>query len=606
MSNKNKKIESFKQSISSTLKAISKNKDINVQFGNQIEKKDSNQVNLPLPSIQLEDMEKNEIRGLADSLALKFKNHNLEIHNSIKPKSKNSNNIFNSIEAARYESLGIIEYKGKKNNIKNNIIKKYKKTNLSKNLKKEEVAFEDAVQIIMQEKLTNQKLPNELKQISNAWRDDLEPIIKENIDDLIININKQKDFSNLSLNLVEKLESIQIQTETEDDENSDDDQNDQENENQGNEEKNQNLDKKDDTSSEEEISSESDETDNEIIDDENSESDNSREANPFYIPPKDNKENFTYNAYTKKFDETIYAQDLCDLEELSRLRQNLDKQIENMDNIISKLANRLQRKLMAQQNRWWEFNLEEGILDSARLPRIIVNPLQSLSYKKEIESEFKDTIVTLLIDNSGSMRGRPITVAALSADILARTLERCGVKVEILGFTTRSWKGGKARDEWIKNGRPANPGRLNEIRHIIYKSANSPWRRSKTNLGLMLREGILKENIDGEAIEWASERLNKRPENRKILMVISDGAPVDDSTLSTNSGSYLDKHLRNIIKKIEINSNIELLAIGIGHDVTRYYNQALTIIEVDQLGGAITNQLAILFDKKNTRKYKKY
>ena len=606
MSNKNKKIESFKQSISSTLKAISKNKDINVQFGNQIEKKDSNQVNLPLPSIQLEDMEKNEIRGLADSLALKFKNHNLEIHNSIKPKSKNSNNIFNSIEAARYESLGIIEYKGIKNNIKNNIIKKYKKTNLSKNLKKEEVAFEDAVQIIMQEKLTNQKLPNELKQISNAWRDDLEPIIKENIEDLIININKQKDFSNLSLNLVEKLESIQIQTETEDDENSDDDQNDQENENQGNEEKNQNLDKKDDTSSEEEISSESDETDNEIIDDENSESDNSREANPFYIPPKDNKENFTYNAYTKKFDETIYAQDLCDLEELSRLRQNLDKQIENMDNIISKLANRLQRKLMAQQNRWWEFNLEEGILDSARLPRIIVNPLQSLSYKKEIESEFKDTIVTLLIDNSGSMRGRPITVAALSADILARTLERCGVKVEILGFTTRSWKGGKARDEWIKNGRPANPGRLNEIRHIIYKSANSPWRRSKTNLGLMLREGILKENIDGEAIEWASERLNKRPENRKILMVISDGAPVDDSTLSTNSGSYLDKHLRNIIKKIEINSNIELLAIGIGHDVTRYYNQALTIIEVDQLGGAITNQLAILFDKKNTRKYKKY
>ena len=604
MSNKNKKIENFKQSISSTLKAISKNKNLNVQFGNQVEKNDSNQVNLPLPSIQLEDIEKNEIRGLADSLALKFKNHSKAIHNSTKPKSKNSYNIFNSIEAARYESLGIIEYKGIKNNIKNNIIKKYKKTNLTKNLKKEEVAFEDAVQIIMQEKLTNQKLPNELKKISDVWRDDLEPIIKENIEDLITNIDKQEDFSNLSLNLVEKLESIQVQTEIEDDDNKDNDENDQENENQGNEEENQNLDKKDDTNSEEETSSESDETENEIIDDEDSESDNSREANPFYIPPKDDKDHFNYNAYTKKFDETIYAQDLCDLEELSKLRQNLDKQIENMDNIISKLANRLQRKLMAQQNRWWEFNLEEGILDSARLPRIIVNPLQSLSYKKEIESEFKDTIVTLLIDNSGSMRGRPITVAALSADILARTLERCGVKVEILGFTTRSWKGGKARDEWIKNGRPANPGRLNEIRHIIYKSANSPWRRSKTNLGLMLREGILKENIDGEAIEWASERLSKRSENRKILMVISDGAPVDDSTLSTNSGSYLDKHLRNIIKKIEIHSNIELLAIGIGHDVTRYYNQALTIIEVDQLGGAITNQLAILFDKQNTRKQK--
>ena len=604
MSNKNSKIENFKKSISSTLKAISKNKNLHVQFGNQTEKKESNQVNLPLPSIQLEDMEKNEIRGLADSLALKIKNHNTKIHNSIRPKSKNGSNIFSSIEAARYESLGIIEYKGIKNNIKNNIIKKYKKTNLSKNLKKEEVAFEDAVQIIMQENLTNQKLPNDLKQISDVWRDDLEPIIKENIEDLITNIDKQKDFSNLSLNLVEKLESIKVQTEIEDDENNDNDENDQENEEQGNEEENQNLDKKDDTSSEEEISSESEEADSEIIDDEDSESDNSKEANPFHTPPKEDKEHFNYNAYTKKFDETIYAQDLCDLEELSRLRQNLDKQIENMDNIISKLANRLQRKLMAQQNRWWEFNLEEGILDSARLPRIIVNPLQSLSYKKEIESEFKDTIVTLLIDNSGSMRGRPITVAALSADILARTLERCGVKVEILGFTTRSWKGGKARDEWIKNGRPANPGRLNEIRHIIYKSANSPWRRSKTNLGLMLREGILKENIDGEAIEWANERLIKRPENRKILMVISDGAPVDDSTLSTNSGSYLDKHLRNIIKKIEMHSNIELIAIGIGHDVTRYYKQALTIIEVDQLGGAITNQLALLFDKKNNKKHK--
>ena len=293
---------------------------------------------------------------------------------------------------------------------------------------------------------------------------------------------------------------------------------------------------------------------------------------------------------------------MCDQDELIRLRSNLDKQIDNMDNIISQLANRLQRKLMAQQNRWWEFNLEEGVLDASRLTRIIINPLQSLSYKEEIQSEFKDTIVTLLIDNSGSMRGRPITVAALSADILARTLERCGVKVEILGFTTRSWKGGNARDEWIKNGRPSNPGRLNEIRHIVYKSASNPWRRSKTNLGLMLREGILKENIDGEAIVWASDRLNKRIEKRKILMVISDGAPVDDSTLSTNSGSYLDKHLRQVIKKTEANSNIELLAIGIGHDVTRYYKQALTIIEVDQLGSAITNQLAILFDKNKKNK----
>ena len=600
MTNKKNIIENFKQSISSTVKAISKNKDLNIYFGKNTEKKDDNQVSLPLPSVHLEDMEKNEIRGLADSIALKFKYHDEKTHISKKPKSKSGDSIFTAIEESRYESLGIIEFTGIKNNIKNNILKKYKNNSLSNNIKKEEVAFEDAIKIIMQENLTDQIFDEDIKKIGNAWRAELEPIIKENINNLKANINNQDKFSKLSLDLVEQLESIQAQTEIDEDENNEDEntENDQENENKENNEENQNLDKKDDTSTEEELSSESEDTQTEIIDDENSDSENSREANPFYIPPKENKEPFNYNAYTRKFDETINAQELCDIEELSRLRQNLDKQIDNMDNIISKLANRLQRKLMAQQNRWWEFNLEEGILDSARLPRIIINPHQSLSYKKELESEFKDTIVTLLIDNSGSMRGRPITVAALSADILARTLERCGVKVEILGFTTRSWKGGKARDEWIRNGRPANPGRLNEIRHIIYKNANSPWRRSKTNLGLMLREGILKENIDGEAIEWASNRLNKRHENRKILMVISDGAPVDDSTLSTNSGSYLDKHLRYIIKNIETNSNIELLAIGIGHDVTRYYKQALTIIEVDQLGGAITNQLALLFDKK--------
>ncbi len=605
MTNKNNKIENFKKSISSTLKAISETKNLNINFGNNTDDKDLNEITLPFPSVQLEDMEKNEIRGVADSLALKIKYHDEKIHHSIKPKSKSANKIFNTIESARYESIGIIEYKGIKNNIENNILKKYKNNNLKKNLKKEEVQFEDAVQIMLQENLTGKKFHKDLNQISNVWRDELEPIIKENINLLKTKIDSQKDFSNLSLELVKKLQSIQSQNELEDDENDETDNNDENEENKkhDNDDDNQNLDKNEASNPSEELSSESEDIENDGLEEDNSDSENSKEANPFYIPPKEDKQNFIYKAYTKKFDETIYAQDLCDQEELIRLRQNLDKQIDNMDNIISQLANRLQRKLMAQQNRWWEFNLEEGILDPARLPRIIINPLQSLSYKKEIESEFKDTIVTLLIDNSGSMRGRPITVAALSADILARTLERCGVKVEILGFTTRSWKGGKARDEWIKNGRPTSPGRLNEIRHIIYKSANTPWRRSKTNLGLMLREGILKENIDGEAIEWASDRLKKRPENRKILMVISDGAPVDDSTLSTNSGSYLDKHLRKIIKKVEINSNIELLAIGIGHDVTRYYKQALTIIEVDQLGGAITNQLAILFDKKNTKKY---
>ena len=600
MTNKSHKIEVFKKSISSTLKAISKKKDIHINFG--AEKEISNEtVTLPIPSIKLEDIEKKEIRGIADSLALKFKYHDKKLHEKLKPNSKMINKIFDSIEDARYEAIGINEYSGIKNNLEINMESKYKNIQINKN----DVAIEDSAKLIIQEKLTNKKLSKDLHKIVDVWKNDIESAINKNIEELQLNIHKQKDFSNISLKLAEQLQSIQAEVDVEEDnQNNNDEDLDNENQDQNQDQENddQNL-NEENSETEENLSMEQEETDTDIIEDENSDSENSKDANPFYSPPQEEKDNFIYDAYTKKFDETISAQDLCDQDELLRLRANLDKQIDNMDNIISQLANRLQRKLMAQQNRWWEFNLEEGVLDASRLTRIIINPLQSLSYKEEIESEFKDTIVTLLIDNSGSMRGRPITVAALSADILTRTLERCGVKVEILGFTTRSWKGGKARDEWIKNGRPSNPGRLNEIRHIIYKSASNPWRRSKTNLGLMLREGILKENIDGEAIAWATDRLNKRSEKRKILMVISDGAPVDDSTLSTNSGSYLDKHLRQIIKKTEANSNIELLAIGIGHDVTRYYKQALTIIEVDQLGSAITNQLAILFDK-NKRKVK--
>ena len=603
MSNKKDQVNDFKKAISSTLRAISKKKDIDINFGADTAI-DSNSVTLPLPSIKLEELEKKEIRGIADSIALKFKYHDKKTHATLKPKSKVAKNIFDSIEDARYESLGIIEYNGIKSNLDKNMESKYKNNKVNKLINRNEVSIEDAAKLIIQEKLTDKTLSKDLLEITNTWRKDLEPVIKKSIEELKYNIFKQKDFSTVSLKLSKELQSIQAEADIEQD-NKDD--NDEDSDNQEDEqEKNNNEENQDiseqESETEENLSSEQEDTDTDIIEDENSESENSKDANPFYSPPAEDKNDFKYNVYSQKFDEIVHAQDLCDQDELLRLRGNLDKQIENMDNIISQLANRLQRKLMAQQNRWWEFNLEEGVLDASRLPRIIINPLQSLSYKKEIESEFKDTIVTLLIDNSGSMRGRPITVAALSADILARTLERCGVKVEILGFTTRSWKGGKARDEWIKNGRPANPGRLNEIRHIIYKSANNPWRRSKTNLGLMLREGILKENIDGEAITWATDRLNKRSEKRKILMVISDGAPVDDSTLSTNSGSYLDKHLRQVIKKTESNTNIELLAIGIGHDVTRYYNQALTIIEVDQLGGAITNQLAILFDKKIKKK----
>jgi cobaltochelatase CobT len=304
-----------------------------------------------------------------------------------------------------------------------------------------------------------------------------------------------------------------------------------------------------------------------------------------------------YKAYTNRFDEIIDADELCDPEELQRLRDYLDKQLQNLHSVVARLANRLQRRLMAQQSRSWEFDLEEGVLDPARLPRVIIDSQQPLSFKQEKDMAFRDTSVTLLIDNSGSMRGRPITVAATCADILARTLERCGVKVEILGFTTRAWKGGQAREAWLQAGKPTNPGRLNDLRHLIYKSADAPWRRARKNLGLMMREGLLKENIDGEALDWAHQRLLGRPEQRKILMMISDGAPVDDSTLSVNPGNYLERHLRYVIEEIETRSPVELIAIGIGHDVTRYYRRAVTIVDAEELGGAMTEKLAELFDE---------
>jgi cobaltochelatase CobT len=322
------------------------------------------------------------------------------------------------------------------------------------------------------------------------------------------------------------------------------------------------------------------------------------DGDPPTAPPQfpDSEASKDYRIYSRMHDEQILAEELCDEQELERLRSYLDKQLEPLKGAVSRLANKLQRRLQAQQNRSWEFDLEEGILDAGRLARVVTNPMTPLSFKMENDTEFKDTVVTLLIDNSGSMRGRPISIAAISADVLARTLERCNVKVEILGFTTKAWKGGQAREDWLKEGRPANPGRLNDLRHIIYKGADSPWRRARRNLGLMMREGLLKENIDGEALEWAHNRMRNRPEQRKIMMVISDGAPVDDSTLSVNPSNYLERHLRDVIDMIERKSPVELLAIGIGHDVTRYYERAVTITDVEQLAGAMTEQLAALFD----------
>ena len=313
--------------------------------------------------------------------------------------------------------------------------------------------------------------------------------------------------------------------------------------------------------------------------------------------PRKDREKLEYSAFTTKFDEEALAEDLCDPDELARLRSYLDKQLSALQGVVGRLANRLQRRLLAQQSRAWDFDLEEGVLDPARLSRVITDPMSALSFMRERDTDFRDTVVTLLLDNSGSMRGRPITVAATCADILARTLERCGVKVEILGFTTRAWKGGQSREQWLASGKPMAPGRLNDLRHIVYKAADAPWRRTRKNLGLMMREGLLKENIDGEALDWAHKRLLGRPEQRKILMVISDGAPVDDSTLSVNPGNFLEKHLRRMIAEIETRSPVELIAIGIGHDVTRYYRRAVTIVDAEELGGAMTEKLAELFDE---------
>ena len=342
------------------------------------------------------------------------------------------------------------------------------------------------------------------------------------------------------------------------------------------------------------------ETDEQPDDDTSDENTDGEEPFRPQLPFSSNTNEDFYKVYCNTFDEIVEADDLCDAEELTRLRAYLDKQLANLQGVVARLANRLQRRLMAQQNRSWDFDIEEGILDTAKLMRVIIDPMHPLSFKVEKDTQFRDTVVTLLLDNSGSMRGRPITVAATCADILARTLERCGVKTEILGFTTRAWKGGQSREKWLGGGKPANPGRLNDLRHIIYKAADEPWRRARRNLGLMMREGLLKENIDGEALIWAHNRLLGRPEQRRILMVISDGAPVDDSTLSVNSGNYLERHLRQVITDIEGRSPVELIAIGIGHDVTRYYKRAVTIVDAEELGGAMTEKLAELFDDKVT------
>ena len=588
-----KQAENFKIAISSTIKALAKKQDLNILFSDA-PTKESNSINLPKINFNSIDEYQN-IRALADSEALKIKYSNSELLKKFEPRGMIAKNIYKSAEKIRYEKLGSEKFAGINLNFKNFYQKKF-------NEQSEETynGIEKAFDIILANHLLNLNLNIEKSKSLKNWNKIINDQIKDKLDLLKKNISDQEKFSNIlnsiiqSLKLEDKL--TPNNTDTDNEQNNENKLKDQ-NDNEINQDKNSNKQDFNIESVIPDIEIDANQSEQEsLIEDENSSNDEIKSSNI-----KKNSSEVKYKIFTNKFDKIINAEEMIEPGEMIKFRENLDNQLKSFHNFISRLANKLQRKLLAFQNRSWEFDLEEGMLDTAKLTRVIIDPHNSLSYKKEKNTNFKDTVVTLLIDNSGSMRGRPISIAAICADILSRTLERCSVKVEVLGFTTLNWKGGKSRELWLKN-KINNPGRLNDLSHIIYKSADTPWRRGKNNLGLMLKEGILKENIDGEAILWAYQRLKNRSEERKILMVISDGAPVDDSTLSVNPGNYLEKHLKNTVKWIENKKDVEINAIGIGHDVTNYYSKALKIADVQELGDALIDQLADLFIEEPKRK----
>ena len=607
---KENEISEFQTAISSTLKAIAAKKFGNreIQFiGNTISY-NSKEVKLSKITSELDSNVVLKTRGESDEVAIKLKYHDAKIHNNLRPNSELASQIFNLAEEARIESIAGKKFIGIKKNINQLIEKKYETNLINPPGDDDQTSFINALHLFLRENLSGSKPPENTNKVMNLWNSWLEKRVGKIVTQLQQTTNNQEYFGKRIQELLTALKSeigdIENNDGNKDNEDTDDTNNEENSDDQDNSSQGESEDEEGD-GLESGLDENSDTTDaeNNMDESEGEEEDGDGEneiaANPFSGKNYSVNDLNKYKIFTNIYDEIINATELCEAEELFRLRKTLDKQLETLQGAVSRLANKLQRKLQARQNRTWEFDLEEGMLDAAKLARVVSQPLSPLSYKIEKEMNFKDTIVTLLIDNSGSMRGRPITIAAISADILARTLERCGVKVEILGFTTKAWKGGQSREKWINEGKQNHPGRLNDLRHIIYKSADAPWRRSKNSLGLMLREGILKENIDGEALIWAHERLIGRHEDRKIIMVISDGAPVDDTTLSTNSGNYLEQHLKNVISYIETKSPVELMAIGIGHDVTRYYKKAVTLTDAEHLAGAMTEQLADLFDEQN-------
>ncbi len=593
----------FKQALTQATRALAGDGELQVVFSSDAPNLKGHTATLPQPSRAPTKKEIAVLRGHADSMALTIACHDAGVHSRLAPRGGLARSVFEAVERMRVEAVGATRMKGVAANLTAKTEAKFE-GQAGLPTEREDAPLDECLALIVRERMLGQKPPKRAAPMVEAWRSWIDDRASGLIDSLGENVDDQEAFGRLLRDVLSALELMEEEAQgSEDETRGEDEESDQaqgESEEAGQEQETKPVDADEDT----EADSDAGEDDAELaetsdqaeLEGETDIDDRTR------APPRrpnvsvlDDPGAFGYQVYTRQFDETVAAENLCDPDELERLRSFLDKQLTHLHVAVSRLANRLQRRLMAQQSRAWDFDLEEGILDAARLSRVVTDPLHPLSFKAERDMTFRDTVVTLVLDNSGSMRGRPIMVAASCADILARTLERCGVKVEILGFTTRQWKGGQTRERWLADGKPAAPGRLNDLRHIIYKAADVPWRRARRNLGLMMREGLLKENIDGEALAWAHNRLMARPEQRRILMMISDGAPVDDSTLSVNSGAYLERHLRQVIHEIETRSPIQLIAIGIGHDVTRYYSRAVTITDAEELGGAMTEKLAELF-----------
>jgi cobaltochelatase CobT len=595
-------LDRFRSVLTGTARAVAGEPEVEVAWTADAAAQSGVNFRVPMPGRNLPAAQVAEARGHADSMALRLKHHNPVLHARGQPGEAVARACYDAIEQVRFEALGANAYAGMRENLDAALEQRTLGDPIARADRVEDVPVQTALSLILREKLTGQPVPESARAGTEFLREWIEDRAATDFEALALSLDNQKAFQGLALDLLKHLDLTRSedvdQPETDENEDQGEDEEDQQDntesaaEDQPTEVAAEPTEGGEDSDSEAEVDRPDDASDADMAD----------EGEDGMLPTRPNRpwtdlpEGFDYKAYTEEYDEVVSATELCDEDELNRLRAYLDTQLKGLQGVVTRLANRLQRKLMAQQNRSWDFDQEEGLLDAARLARVVISPGHSLSYKIERDVEFKDTVVTLLIDNSGSMRGRPISIAAISADIMARTLERCGVKTEILGFTTKAWKGGQSREKWLANGKMAQPGRLNDLRHIVYKKADEPWRRARRNLGLMMREGLLKENIDGEALLWAHSRLLARPEDRRILMVISDGAPVDDSTLSVNSAGYLEQHLRKVIDWIEKQSPVQLVAIGIGHDVTRYYRRAVTIMDAEQLGGTMVEQLAGLFE----------